>query len=299
MLAENYVYTKFNQEMKKLYDAGEIGEARYAEGQYNHPMSPRDGLFHTRGWKHWRNNIPSCYYNTHALAPMMHITNTMPVEVSGMAVPSPNDSGKVPYVMIVRMDNGAIFRIMGGGFAGHSCWYGFHGTVGAMEMGQGHGYFGPQTVRVWHDPWDLKEGQDLEKVYMPQWQSHAKEADKTGHGGGDFFVELNFVNAIKTGVQPYLNALRGITMTNVGILAWRSMHQKGDFIRVPDLTNKADQEAMLKDRLSPLVDVDNSVLMPPEMLATRPFNSARAKLAREVWKEIGYTDAEIEEMLKP
>ena len=42
MLAENYPYTVFNQEMKRLYDEGEIGEVMYAEGEYNHqcPLKP-------------------------------------------------------------------------------------------------------------------------------------------------------------------------------------------------------------------------------------------------------------------
>lgn len=44
MLAENYPYTAFNQEMRRLYRTGEIGEVTYAEGEYNHPMSPRDRL---------------------------------------------------------------------------------------------------------------------------------------------------------------------------------------------------------------------------------------------------------------
>ena len=299
MLAENYCYTKFNQEMKRLYDAGEIGEIRYAEGEYNHPLNIRVGIRISPGTKHWRNNIPGCYYNTHALAPMMYITNTMPVEVSGIAIPSVVDGNKYQHVIIIRMDNGAIFRIIGGSIAGHSCWYRFHGTSGAMEASRGPGYFGPETVRVWHEPWDLKEGQELDKVYMPKWPSHQKEADQTGHGGGDFFVEYHFANAIRTGEQPYLNAYRGVTMSNIGILAWRSIHQHSAFIRVPDLKNSGDQEEMLKDRLCPLADVENSVLMPPEMLSIRKFTPELTTIAREVWKEVGYTDAEIEELLKP
>ena len=32
--------------------------------------------------KHWRNWIPSTYYCTHALAPLMYITDTMPLSVN-------------------------------------------------------------------------------------------------------------------------------------------------------------------------------------------------------------------------
>ena len=40
MLAENYCYTVFSQELRRLYRTGEIGRVTYAEGEYNHPMAP-------------------------------------------------------------------------------------------------------------------------------------------------------------------------------------------------------------------------------------------------------------------
>jgi len=44
MFAENYAYFAYVQEMRRLYRAGEIGEVRYAEGEYNHPMALDDYL---------------------------------------------------------------------------------------------------------------------------------------------------------------------------------------------------------------------------------------------------------------
>ena len=300
MLAENYCYTRFNQEFKRLYDLGEIGIVRYAEGEYNHPMALSDSLWYAPGAKHWRNWLPGCYYNTHALAPLMYITNTMPVAVSCNLIPPMDEYGHITdsrrsaFVMLVRMDNGAIFRLYAG-VAGHSCWYGLHGTKGAMEAGRGQGYFGPETVRVWHEPWTLKEGQEAEKVYFPDWAEHAEEAKATGHGGGDFFVELNFAEAIRTGKQPYLDAYHGIMMTNVGIYAWRSANQGGKWIDIPDLKDPAAQAEMLKDRLTPFPGVEGGVLMEESMLARRKFDTPEMiALARESWKRQGYTDEEVE-----
>lgn len=302
MLAENYCYTRFNQEFKRLYDAGEIGEVRYAEGEYNHPMEINESLWYAPGAKHWRNWLPSGYYVTHALAPLMYITGTMPVQVSCSLIPriesdDPNIRYRRGEVILVRMDNGAIFR-MYRGVAGHSCWYSLHGTCGAMEAGRGHGYFGPETVRVWHEPWDLKPGQVEEKVYFPNWAEHAEEARKTGHGGGDFFVELNFAEAIRTGKQPYLDAYHGIMMTNVGILAWRSAHQNGKFLDVPDLRDPAAQAEMLKDRLTPIPGVVDGVMMSEDMLSQRKFDDPQIiAMARKAWKKQGYTDEEIDRLL--
>ena len=47
-------------EFKRLYDAGEIGEVRYAEGQYNHPMDIEHSLWYSPGTKHWRSWTPPC-----------------------------------------------------------------------------------------------------------------------------------------------------------------------------------------------------------------------------------------------
>src|SRR5688500_4089307 len=71
MFAENYPFTAFNLEMRRLYQAGEIGRALYAEGEYNRPMSPGDRERISPGAKHWRHYLPSTYYCTHALAPLV------------------------------------------------------------------------------------------------------------------------------------------------------------------------------------------------------------------------------------
>ena len=74
MLAENYPYTAFNMEMRRVYRTGEIGEVTYADGEYNHPMSPDSRMSIAPGVNHWRNWLPSTYYCTHALAlSLIHI----------------------------------------------------------------------------------------------------------------------------------------------------------------------------------------------------------------------------------
>ena len=296
MLAENYCYTRFVMEMKKLHDEDEIGKIRYAEGEYNHPMSINESLRYSPGVKHWRNQLPPTYYITHALAPLMYVTNTIPLEVSCTLIPAIEKHSRPGYVALIRMDNGAVFRIYAG-VAGHSCAYSFHGTHGAMESTHGHGYFGPETVRVWHEPWQVGEGQCEDKIYLPNWPSHAKEAEETGHGGGDFFVEYTFANAIRSGVHPYLDAYRGITMSNVGIIAWRSAHQNGKFLPIPDLNNPTVQEEMLKDNLCPFDGVEDSVLYPSDMRWQREFTPEVCDIARIEWRKIGYTDVEIEQLL--
>lgn len=298
MLAENYCYTRFCQEMKRLYENDTIGKCLYAEGEYNHPMDIRSHFRYTPGLRHWRSQLPSCYYITHALSPLMNITNTIPREVSCSLLPNRSGDNANGYVVLVRMDSGAIFRIFAG-VAGHSCAYELHGTRGAMESVHGHGYFGPQTVRVWHEPWDLREGEVEDMVYLPNWPSHGDVADRTGHGGGDLFVEVKFAEAIRTGIQPELDAYRGIMASNVGIIAWKSAHQNGAFLKVPDLKNEQDCLEMLEDNFTPFDDVEDSRLYPPEMLSRRTIAPEHKDIAREEWAKLGYTAEEIEQLFLP
>ena len=296
MLAENYPYTIFNQEMKRLYVQGEIGEVMYAEGEYNHPMSYEDSLRISPGIDHWRNWIPSTYYCTHSLAPLMYITDTMPVKVNGFSLAFPqyrkkirkNDIGSV---IICRMNNGAIFKLFFGGTPGHSIWYRLHGSEGAMESTRGPGYWGPQQVRVWREEWKLKPGQVREMVYSPEWPEHGELAEKAGHGGGDFWVNFHFANAIRAGKQPYLDVYRGVAMYSVGILAWKSALQDGIPVEVPDFKDEAVRKKYEDDHWSPLPKfrhLQGTEPPPASILGHIEPAHEDIEYAKKIWREIGY-----------
>ena len=55
MFAENYPYSAYNQEMRRLYQSGLIGEFKYGEGEYIHPDPAEVKLARSCGWNHWRN----------------------------------------------------------------------------------------------------------------------------------------------------------------------------------------------------------------------------------------------------
>lgn len=250
MLAENYPYTKFNQELHRLYRSGELGNVTYAEGEYNHPMSQEEYEPYMPGPDHWRRWLPRGYYCTHALAPLMYITGLMPKSVTGFAV-----DACYGFTGLIKMEDGAVFRIIGGGMPGHSNFYRVHGTKGAAEITRGPGYFGPEQVRVWHDPWDVPKNTPVERVYVPSWPYNAQLAEKaaSGHGGGDFWVDYLFAEAVRTGTQPFMDVYRGVAMSSVGILLNRSMESSGMPQEVPDFRDKTAREKFRNDtvRLGP------------------------------------------------
>ena len=296
MLAENYPFTVFNQEMRRVYRDGEIGEVTYAEGEYNHPMEARARLRISPGMTHWRAWLPSTYYCTHALAPLVYMTETMPVKVNGLSVACREvDTHTVRVadpgsVILCRMDNGAVFRIFGLLLPGHSNWYRVHGSRGAMEIARGPGYFGSGQIRVWHEAWDLKPGEEAERVYTPEWPEHGHLAQQAGHGGGDFWTNFHFANAIRSGRQPFLDVYRGVVMSSVGILAWKSALEDGRPFDVPDFSDEASRKPYEDDHWSPWPEHAGPGQPPPSILGHVAPSPKGIELAREVWDEIGYRE---------
>ncbi len=295
LFAENYPYTASAIEMKRQYTKGEIGQVLYAEGEYNHP-GPFDWYMSiSPGVRHWRNRMPVTYYCTHSIAPLMAITNTMPVTVSGFAVPVPDDypkpllkhGGDMAGIIMCRMDNGAIFRLLQTGLPGHSIWYRLHGTWGLMETVRGPGYWGPGAIRVVHDEWDIRKDQVPEKVYFPQFPRWARAAATAEHGGGDFFTNRYFAEAMRAGEQPYLNVYRGVAMSCVGILAWKSVLAGGAPFRVPDFTRESSRKAYSNDRWTPFA-LDDPKRPPTASRGEPTIDPKGLAQARKVWKGIGY-----------
>ncbi len=296
MLAENYPYTAFNLEMARLYKAGEIGRVLYAEGEYNHPIEFEQYMAICPGLRHWRNNLPATYYCTHAMAPLMAITDTMPVRVNGFAAPLPEDSERkrlwkqvdLGGLIIAQMDNGAVFKLLQHGLPGHSIFYRLHGEWGLMETGRGPGYWGPQSVRIVHDEWEVKPGQVPEKVYYPQFPAWAKDAAKAGHGGGDFFTNHYFAEAIRTGEPPYLDVYRGVAMSVIGILAWKSVLDNSNSYAVPDFRSEESRRAYENDHWRPM-DLDDPHAPPITSRGKqREVLPENLEIARRVWRKIGY-----------
>jgi predicted dehydrogenase len=86
MFAENYPYMPLVREMRRRYQAGDIGEVRYAEAEYLDEPADLASMVNDRS--HWRARLPATYYCTHSLAPVAAITGTRPVQVSGFVVPT-------------------------------------------------------------------------------------------------------------------------------------------------------------------------------------------------------------------
>jgi predicted dehydrogenase len=295
MFAENYPYSTPNQEMRRRYREGLIGEFKYGEGEYVHPMTS-DGINRIScGYNHWRNWLPATYYCTHSLAPVMFITDTMPAKVNAFIIAHDFTDevysartarrGDMASAILVRMDSGAVVKLLQVNLRGHGNWVRIHGNKGLMETLR---WGGANMLRIRREPFDKKPAEPVESVYAPEFPEHQELARRAGHGGGDFFMNYHFASAIRTGRQPYLDVYRGVAMSLVGIQAYRSALDDSNTFEIPDLRKKAARDKYRSDDWNPDPSRRKEGYPWPSILGDiRPSRKALA-YARKVWRQQGH-----------
>lgn len=267
MLAENYPFMIFNQEMRRVYRGGTLGKVLFAEGEYNHPLDPNNVKYikelcpHS---KHWRYQLPRTYYITHSLAPLMYITGAVPKRVSAMPVFDPivveNGISKgVPeraaIITCLNHDN-SVYRVTGcASFGCHENSYRICAENGQIENLRD----GSNRVLLNYDSWNVPDGKEVHNIYAPEWPEEDREAiERAGHGGGDFFVIKEFFNCIREGRQPEFDVYFATTTASVGILGHRSMLENGVPYDIPDFRKEEDRLKYENDTLTPFYGSDGS-----------------------------------------
>lgn len=290
MFAENCNYFKVVMAMREDYRNGVVGEVKYAEGEYVHPVPLESSFLMSTGLNHWRNHLPSTYYCTHTLGPLMHITDTMPASVNALSITATPEQdrtrikcGDPASIILCRMDNGAVFRLLFGGLAASPHYYfRVHGFKGKLDT-----IYDQDRVRIGRNAWELQADELEQLVYKAKYPAHEAIAQNAGHGGGDFWVVYHFVEAIRSGRQPYLDVYRGVAMSVVGILALKSAHQNGAPFDVPDFKDESARKPYEHDDWSP---------WPEDRHPGQPWPSIRGELkptaeaiasAKKLWDEKG------------
>lgn len=269
MLAENYPQMIFNREMKRVADSGNLGKIVYAEGEYNHPVSAWDTWF-TKTYKfypeHWRHFLPSTYYITHSLGPIMNATGATPKKVTAFAmfappednVPSATYCGDRAANITTFNDDQSVFRMTAcAAYGAHHNAYRICGTKGQIENVRGMG----EQVMLRYNEWDKPEGEECEKLYTPSWNDPDEEfIKKSGHGGADYLTARMFLQCVKEGIQPPhpFDIYSANAMSSVGILAHRSSMEGGKVYDIPDFRKEEDRKIYENDYLTPFYGDDGS-----------------------------------------
>ena len=260
--AENYCYMWHSFEMRRRYEAGEIGEVQYCEGEYIHDCCAIWPGITYGDPDHWRNNLYHTYYCTHSFGPLMTITGRRPVKVTGL-ITQPNyrnrplglKSGECGGIEMVTLDNGAIARSVHGYLKREpgSTNFRVYGMKGCMESEMFKpSYAAEEAGRELHV---YKEGDKLcvgdSEKYVPDPAAHVALAKEfTSHGGSDFYPTHFFIEKIRgteEGKKYSIDVYDAVDMGIIGILAYRSALAGGMPMDVPNLRNKEERDAWRND----------------------------------------------------
>ena len=252
-LAENCCYMRPTLEMKRLFEAGELGEFMYAECEYLHDVSGLRNLTYTNP-DHPANWMAATLYCSHALGPIIDITGARPVSVTGYTLPNrrnrlfgsrTDDLG----ILMCEMDNGAMTKEMHGtGLCREPImhWYSVYGTRGQAE-----------NQRNPHEEWlhlYLEDDAHAEnrRSYVPKFPYPLPWLPASGyHGGIDAYMVDDFVRAVISGGPPPIDVYEGLDMSLPGILGFRSALKGHVPMEVPDMRDASVRARYEDDHWSP------------------------------------------------
>jgi len=245
MMAENYTYMRPNVLVRALAQGGLFGDVYYAEGEYLHELK---GLNEITKWRRrWQTGVNGITYCTHSLGPILQwFAPRRAVEVccagSGHHYEDPRGDqyeNEDSCVMLCRMEGDGLVKIRVDMLSDrpHAMTnYQLQGTEGAYESARAAG----ETNRVWlravhGDPGAWHDLAELEEEHMPDlWRNPPEAALKAGHGGGDFFEVLDWLNAIFGEAPCPVGVHEAMDMTLPGLVSQLSIEQEGAWLPVPD-----------------------------------------------------------------
>ena len=245
MMAENYTYTKSNMIVSELVRRGLFGKTYFGEAEYLHELK---GLNEQTKWRRrWQTGINGNTYPTHSLGPLLQ---WMPGDrVARVCHAGSGHHYKDPrgdeyqqedsVVTLCKMVSGGLVKLridMLSDRPHAMSNYQLQGTDGCYESSRAAG----EKNRVWlrslsQDPNQWTDLKDLEAEFTPpMWREHEERARKAGHGGGDFFEVMDFVDAALGRREPVIGIDAALDMTLPGLVSQQSAEQGGRWLDVPD-----------------------------------------------------------------
>ncbi len=244
MMAENYTYIKTNVIVKELVKKGFFGELYYAEGEYIHELKQLNEI--TKWRRKWQTGINGITYGTHSLGPIlqwMHPDRVVRVCCAGSGHHYKDPRGNFyenedTCVMLCKMNSGALVKIRVDMLSDrpHAMTnYQIQGTDGCYESARAHG----ERNRIWlrsknkEMVWmDIEELED--EFLSDDWKKEASLASRAGHGGGDYFEIIDFVDAILGRKKCPIGIDEAMDMTLPGLVSQQSINHNSSWLEVPN-----------------------------------------------------------------
>ena len=247
MYAENYCYMPFCQQIRQMVRQGLFGEVYYGECEYLHNVT---GLMvypsGKTSWRtYWQLGKRGNFYPTHSLGPMMQWFEGDRVRsVSCFSAGHHNGLRQDDTtVTMCQTDAGKLIKLRVDCTSPrphNMTGYQLQGTKGAFESARSFGENAGKNL-IWldsmgesvdHAQW--RNLADLQEYLPERYRSASEEQNRAGHGGGDFFLVQDFVDAIREGKKPDIDVYQACEWTAVGLLSELSVMNRGKTIDVPN-----------------------------------------------------------------
>lgn len=263
MMAENYTYMEPNVLVREIARRGLFGTPYFAEGEYIHELKE---LNETTPWRRrWHSGINGNTYPTHSLGPILQWmpgdrVTSVSCAGSGHHYRDPRGDqyeNEDSTITLCRMKSGGLVKLRLDMLSNrpHSMTnYQLQGTDGCYESARAEG----EKCRIWlrsrcGNPNQWINLDDLKEEFLPDfWRQASQAAEKAGHGGGDYFEILDFVDAIQGKRPPAIGIDDALDMTLPGLLSQQSIQRGGVWVDVPDSRTWQDDNARPRRQLQML-----------------------------------------------
>ncbi len=243
MYAENYCYMPEVQLVRQMVKKGYFGEIYYGEGEYTHDCTCIRNWNNKPGWRsYWQMGTRGSFYPTHSLGPVMQCFDDDRI----VSVASFSPGNHNPYGLrnddltqtLCQLESGKLVKIRVDTISPrphNMTYYQIQGTKGCYEAPRGLGDVAKVAVATEENPDGYSTWRplsDFNDLLPERFKSGA--GDNAGHGGGDYYIVADFIEAIKTGKQPELNVYKAAEWTSVALLSQLSVTNNGRIMEVPN-----------------------------------------------------------------
>lgn len=271
MMAENCCYTRSNLLVLNLVQHGLFGDPTYAECAYIHDcralILDGDGRLTWRGELYRREQYGN-WYPTHSIGPVaqwLGINRTDRFVSAATFWTRPEGawryvrdrfgpehplaspaamSNRDSVTTMVATERGAVVVLrldVASPRPANNLYYALQGTRGAYLSPRHH----TEPHLVWIEgmspgdsPSGTAEWQDLEELAAefehPLWAEHGEKASQLAHGGADYFVVPEFLDAVISGGKPPIDVYDAVTWSCFVPLTAMSAAQGGVPVDVPN-----------------------------------------------------------------
>jgi predicted dehydrogenase len=263
MMLENYLYSEPVMTVQNMADQKLFGDLTYGFGSYIHEI--RSMRFDKQGGLTWRGrNVlknRGIVYPTHAIGPVcrwmgidgiadsLHTLVAMDSKPAATKLFAQEKFGADSEPAKIDFENGdtnhALIRTKQGRLVELRYdtssprppgmgQYSLQGTRGAYDaaLGQRMVYLEGRSPA---DKWEPLEKYSAEYQHA-YWKQQSAQAKSTGHGGSDWFVIADFLQAVRTGKSP-IDLIDAVTWTSIRPLSEQSIRAGSKPVAVPDFRN--------------------------------------------------------------